>query len=165
MKKQPPVYFWSFWPRESQKRFFRMILLGTIVSVLSISIGLKLFSGSLEQRIAESKEQYGRVVPIVQDIKALRAQQGALTHLSVEDATWAIIDDLVIEKNLTSIRSTVVDDDIKGIQVTFSGLSLNKLTSFMVALRDRASLQTPSCILTRNPDDPRLADAHFVLAR
>jgi len=119
----------------------------------------------MAQQIAESKEQYASVLPIVQDIKALRAQQGDLAHLSVEDAVWRIIDDLLLEDNLTSIHTTRLNEDEVGIQVTFSSLSLTKLTNFLQALRDRASLQTPDCTLTRNPDDPRLADAHFVFAR
>lgn len=149
----------------SQHRFFKVIIVGALLATFAILVGFKLFASSMEQRIKESKEQYVRVVPIVDDIKSLRARQGNLTHLSVEDAVWAIIDDLLLEKNLTSLRSTVIDDDIEGIQVTFTGLSLTKLTGFMQALHARASLQTPNCSLTRNPDDPRLADAHFVLAR
>lgn len=159
------TYFWSQWPMASQYRFFKMMLLGTILVTFSLSVGLKLFSSSLEQRITEAKEQYGRVVPIVEDVQSLRAQQGNLAHLPVEEAVWSVIDDLLIEKNLKSIRSTQIDEDTPGIQVTFEGLSLSKLTGFMHALRDRASLQTPDCSITRNPDDPRLADAHFVLAR
>lgn len=159
------TYFWSKWPMASQYRFFKLILIGTMIATFSVSIGLKLFAGSLEQRIIEAKEQYGRVVPIVEDVLSLRAQQGNLAHLPVEEAVWSIIDDLLIEKNLISIRSTTIDEDTKGIQVTFERLSLSKLTNFMHSLRDRASLQTPNCSITRNPDDPRLADAHFVLAR
>jgi len=159
------TYFWSAWPMASQYRFFKMMLVGTIIVTFSLSIGLKLFASSLEQRIIESKEQYGRVIPIVEDLLSLRAQQGNLAHLPVEEAVWSVIDDLLIEKNLLSIRSTQVDEDTMGIQVTFERLSLSKLTDFMHALRERASLQTPDCSITRNPDDPRLADAHFVLAR
>lgn len=159
------TYFWSSWPIVSQQRFFKLILVGTMVATFSVSVGLKLFSGSMEQRIAEAKDRYARVVPIVEDVKSLRAQMGDLAHLPVEEAVWSLIDDLLIEDNLVSIRSTVLEGDIRAIQVTFDRLSLTKLTSFMISLRDRASLQTPNCSITRNPDDPRLADAHFVLAR
>lgn len=158
------TYFWSHWPMTSQHRFFKIVLVGIMLGTASMVVGLKLFTGAVDQRIEESKEQYGRVVPIVEDIKTLRAQMGNLAHLSVEEAVWSIIDDLRMEEDLTSIRSSAVDD-LDGIQVTFEGLSLSKLTSFMHALREKAALQTPKCTLTRNPDDPRLADAHFVLAR
>lgn len=149
----------------SQYRFFKIVLVGLMIVTASTVVGLKLFTAAVDQRIEESKEQYGRVVPIVEDIKTLRAQMGNLAHLPVEEAVWNIIDDLLIEKNLTSFRSTSMDDEEEGIQVTFDGLSLSKLTDFMQALRERAALQTPKCTLTRNPDDPRLADVHFVLAR
>lgn len=162
---RPRTYFWSFWPMVSQLRFFKMVLIGTMLLTFSVSVGLKLFAGSMEQRIAESKDRYARVVPIVEDIKSLRAQMGDLAHLPVEEAVWSIIDDLLIEDNLVSIRSTSLKGDIRAIQVTFDRLSLSKLTNFMLALRDRASLQTPNCSISRNPDDPRLADVHFVLAR
>lgn len=149
----------------SQQRFFKLVLLGTMALTFSVFVGIKLFGSSLEQRIADSKAQYASVVPIVQDIKALKAQQGNLAHLPVEEAIWSIIDDLLMEKNLVSIRSTHINEDQEGIQVTFTGLSLTTLTNFLHAMRERASLQTPDCAITRNPDDPRLADAHFVLAR
>jgi len=162
---QARLYFWSTWPLASQHRFFKLLLLGALIGTFSVLVGLRLFSGSVEQRIAESKEQYGRVVPIVADIIALRAQQGSLAHLPVDEAVWYIIDDLLIEENLTSLRTTHIDEDTDGIQVTFTGLSLSKLINFMDAMREQASLQTPDCSITRNPDDPRLADVHFVLAR
>ncbi|MGL1863279.1 MAG: hypothetical protein OCC46_12210 [Pseudodesulfovibrio sp.] len=158
-------FFWGSWPLESQTQFFKFVLLGLLALAFSVAVGLKLFAGSMDQRIAHSKEQYGRVVPIVQDIKALRAQQGNLVHLPVDEAVWSIIDDLLMEENLTSIHSTRINEDLEGVQVTFIGLSLTKLTNFLNAMRDQASLQTPSCAITRNADDPRLADAHFVLAR
>lgn len=158
-------YFWSAWPAASQQRFFKFVLLGLSVGVFSVFVGMSLFGGSLNQQIAESKEQYGRVVPLVQDILALRAQRGELAHLPVEEAIWLILDDLVIEKKLTSIRSTRLNEDEIGIQITLIGLSQTKLTDFLRDLRVRASLQTPDFTLTRNPDDPRLADVHLVLAR
>jgi len=158
-------YFWSSWPAASQQRFFKFVLSGLSLLFFSVCIGTYLFTGPLTQQIAQSKERYGYVVPIVQDIKALRAQQGDLAHLPVKEAVWRLIDDLQIEENLASIRTTRLNEDENGIQVTFDGLSLTELTNFLDALRGRASLQTPDCALTRNPDDPRLVDAHFVLAR
>lgn len=165
MTRRTSRYFWGTWPYDSQKRFFKVILVGSMLAALAIVIGLTLFSSSLDQQIEDSKEQYGRVVPLVGEINALRAQMGVLAHLSVEDAIWELIDDLVIEDKLTSIRSTKLEDGTMGIQVTFTGLSLPKLAKFMRDMRDKAALQTPDCAITRNPDDPRLADAHFVLAR
>ncbi len=161
----PRQYFWSRWPMVSQYRFFKIVLYGIVVATFAVSVGLKLFVGILEKRIGESRERYGQVLDIVEDIRALRAQQGDLVSLPVEDAAWAIIDNLVIEDQLTFIRSAKLDDGAMGIRVRFEGLSLAKLTDFMLAFRDRASLQTPDCSITRNPDDPRLADAEFVLAR
>ena len=158
-------YFWSSWPAASQQRLFKYILVGLSVLIFSVCIGVSLFTGTLKQQIDDTKEQYTRVVPIVQDIKALRAQQGDLAHLPVDEALWRIIDDLLIEENLISIRTTQLKGGETGIQATFSELSLTKLTTFLKAIRDRGSLQTPDCALTRNPDDPRLADVHLVLAR
>ncbi|QGY39306.1 hypothetical protein GM415_03950 [Pseudodesulfovibrio cashew] len=160
-----PKYFWLSWPAASQERLFRLALVGTVVATFAVSVGLKLFSGSLEQRIVEAREQYGRVVPIVEEVRALRAKQGDLVDKPVSEAVWAIIDGLGIEEQLTSFRATQLDEGLDAAQVTFKGLPLNRLMDFLRDLRDRASLQTPGCTLTRNPDDPRLADAHFVLAR
>lgn len=165
MSRPTRRHFWSDWPEASQKRFFKLVLLGSITLTLSVFIGLKLVGNSLELEIAQAKEQYGRVIPLVRDVVALRAQMGDLAHLPVEEAVWFIIDDLSIEPDLTSIRSTTTTGDVKATQVTFSGLSQAKLTSFLEALRKRASLQTPECVLTRNPDNPRLADLHVVLGR
>lgn len=165
MKHRKAAYFWEKWPIASQQRFHKMVLFGALVVTFSSLIGFKLFAGTVEQQITEAKEQYGRVVPIVQEVLSLQAQQGDLAHLAEEKAVWNIIDDLQIEEQLISIRPTKVDQLTEGVQVTFEGLSLTKLTEFLRVIRDRASLQTPDCTITRNSNDPRLADAHFVLAR
>lgn len=158
-------YFWSKWPEGAQQRFFRLVNLGTLVAVLSIFIGLGLFGSTVEQQIDEAKEQYGRVLPLVQEIRELRAQQGNLAHLPPEEAVWDIIDDHGIEPKLTSFRTTRLSEDEIGVQATFTGLSLTRMTDFLHDLRERASLQTPDCTITRNEDDPRLADVHVVVAR
>lgn len=158
-------YFWSDWPEDSQRRFFKLLVVGSLVLSLCVFVGFKLVGGSVEQEIAQAKEQYGRVFPLVQDVIALRAQMGNLSHLPVEEALWFIVDDLAIESQLTSIRSTQLEENVTGIQATFTGLPQSKMSAFLFALRERASLQTPECVLSRNPDDPRLADLHLVLAR
>lgn len=160
-----PTYFWSAWPDASQQRFFKVIIRGTILVSLGMVIGLRLYTGALDEAITQSKEQYARVVPLVEDVRALRAQQGNLAHLDVKDALWTIIEDLEIEQELTSIRPTQTNEEEAGMQVTFTGLSLTELTDFLHSVRERASLQTPECAITRNPSDPRLADLHCVLAR
>lgn len=165
MKKRKPLYFWEKWPEVSQQRFHRIVLFGAMVLTLSLLVGFKLFAGTLEQQIEDAKEQYGRVVPIVEEMRALRARRGDLAHLPVEEAVWTIIDDLAMEEELYSLRTAQVDKLTKGVQVTFNGLSLTTLTDFLRTIRDRASLQTPDFTLTRNPDDPRLADTHLILAR
>lgn len=158
-------YFWSSWPLISQEKFFRMVLVGTIIVTLAVTIGMRLFAASIAEEITDKRQLYGDVAVIVEDIHSLRAEQGNLAHLSVSEAVWSIIDDLRIEEKLVSLRSTSVDRFTDGLQVTFEGLSLSELMGFLMALRDDASLQTPSCMLTRNSDDPRLADAHLILAR
>ncbi|WP_319469410.1 hypothetical protein [uncultured Pseudodesulfovibrio sp.] len=158
-------HFWSDWPAASQQRFFKLVLRGIVLVTVGLIVGLKLYTGSVDLAITQAKEQYGRVVPLVEDVKSLRAQMGVFAHLPVKDAIWHIIDDLNIEKHLTSIRPTQLSEHEEGLQVTFTGLSLTKLTDFLHALRDKASLQTPDCTISRNPDDPRLADVHLVLAR
>jgi type II secretory pathway component PulM len=165
MSRPSRNHFWSGWPEASQKRFFKLALMGTLVLAACVFVGLKLVGNSLELEIGQAKEQYGRVLPLVREVVALRAQMGNLAHLPVEEAVWVIIDDLSIEPNLTSFRPAVLTGDVKAVQATFTGLPLAKLTSFLEALPERASLQTPECVLTRNPDDPRLADLHLVLAR
>ena len=79
-------YFWNTWPAASQQRFFKLILMGLSALFFSVFVGVYLFTGTLKQQIVASKEQYVRVIPIVQDIKALRAQQGDLAHLPVDEA-------------------------------------------------------------------------------
>lgn len=158
-------YFWSAWPPASQQRFFKLMLYGVGMLCFMVFVGLYMVTGTLDQQIGEAKEQYGQVLPLVQDVKSLRAQQGDLAHLPVEKAAWRIIEDLLIEENLVSFHRTSLNEDDIGVQATFEGLSLTKLTDFLRDLRDRASLQTPDCTVTRNPDDPRLADVHLVLAR
>lgn len=158
-------YFWSSWPQIAQEKFFRNVLVGMIIITLAVTVGLRLFATSITEEIATKRKMYGDVAVIVEDVKSLRAQQGSLAHLPVSEAVWSIIDDLQIEAKLISIRTTTVNRATEGLQVTFEGLSLSELMGFLTALRDKASLQTPSCLLTRNTGDPRLADAHLILAR
>jgi type II secretory pathway component PulM len=165
MSRRATRYFWSDWPETSRRQLFRLAPMGTALLCLSVFVGLRLFAGTMVQQIEESKAQYARVLPLVEDIRSLRAQQGSLAHLDPDKAVWNIIDDLVIEQNLTSIHPVDLAEGGTGVQVTFTGLPLNQLAKFLLALRDQASLQTRDCALTRNPDDPRLCDAHFVLAR
>ena len=165
MTRRAPRHFWSAWPPSSQRRFFKLVLTGGLLLSLSVVVGLRLIAGAVNQEIAQAKAQYGRVLPLVQEVTALRAQMGNLAHLEVEDALWTLIDDLGIEPNLASMRSTQLDESTPGIEAEFTGLSLSKLADFLNALRERASLQTPRCDLNRNPGNPRLADLRLVLAR
>ncbi|MFH1915107.1 MAG: hypothetical protein ABIK45_12650 [Pseudomonadota bacterium] len=163
-------YFWSDWPEMSRQRLFRVAPKAAVVVGLCVFIGLRLFTGTVTVQIEESKAQYARVVPLVEEIHALRAIQGDLLHLPLEDAVWRIIDDLAIEQNLMSLRETSGRDDGQGpgdaaLQVTLTGLPLNTMARLLAGLRDRAGLQARDCALTRNPDDPRLSDAHLVLVR
>lgn len=158
-------YPWSGWPPTSQQRFFRLTLTGLSALFFSVLVGGVLFTGKLVQQIAVEKEQYGSVAPLVDDIRTLRARLGDLAHLSPVEAVQRIVDDRHMGDYVTSLRTTRLKEDTEGAQVTCSGLTLIMLTDFLEDLRDRANLQAPDFTLTRNPEDPRLADVHLVLAR
>ena len=158
-------YPWSGWPPASQQRFFRLMLTGLSALFFSLLVGGVLFTGKLIQQIGVEKEQYGRVAPLVNDIRTLRARMGDLSHLPPVEAVQRIVDDRRMADYVTSLRTTRLKEDSEGAQVTCSGLTLIMLTDFLEDLRDRASLQTPDFTLTRNPEDPRLADVHLVLGR
>ena len=165
MARRRMTYPWSGWPPASQERLFKYTLLGVAGAVFAIFVGLSLFTGALGQEIAAEKEQYSLVLPLVEDITTMRAGQGDLVHLSPEDAVRRIVDDRALGDYVQSLRATRIAEDREGVQVTFGGLTLIMLTDFLQDVRDRASLQAPEFALTRNPDDPRLADAHLVLGR
>lgn len=158
-------YPWSHWPPASQQRFFKLMLVGLSSLFFSVLVGGFLFTGKLTQQIDIEKEQYGRVAPLVNDILTLRARQGDLTHLPPVEAVQRIIEDRRMTDYVTSFRTTRLKENTEGAQVTCSGLTLIMLTDFLEDLRDRANLQATDFTLTRNPDDPRLADVHLVLAR
>jgi len=158
-------YPWSGWPPASQQRFFKLVLTGLSALFFSVLVGGVLFTGKLAQQIDAEKEQYGRVAPLVDDIRTLRARQGDLAHLPPVEAVQLIVEDRRMGDYVTSLRTTRLKEDTEGAQVTCSGLTLIMLTDFLEDLRDRANLQAPDFTLTRNPEDPRLADAHLVLAR
>lgn len=165
MTAKKSAYPWSGWPPASQQRFFKLMLIGLSAVCFSIVVGGFLFTGKLVQQIEVEKEQYGRVAPLVKDIRTLRARQGDLAHLSPVEAVQRIVDDLTMGDYLTSLRITRINEETEGAQVTCSGLTLIMLTDFLEDLRDRANLQSPDFTLTRNTEDPRLADVHLVLAR
>lgn len=165
MANKQRTYPWSGWPPASQQRFFKMALFGLAGAFFAVFIGLNLFTGAQDLAIEEAKEQYGRVVPLVHDINALRASRGDLAHLPPIEAVERIVDDRNLDDYVDSMRTTRLDEDTEGVQLTISGLTLIMLTDFLEDMRDRASLQTPDFTLTRNAEDPRLADVHLVLAR
>lgn len=158
-------YPWSGWPPASQQRFFKLALTGLSGLCFAVLVGGILFTTKLGQRIEEEKEQYGRVAPLVNDIRILRARQGDLAHLPPVEAVQQIVEDRHMGDHVLSLRITRIKEDVEGAQVTCTRLTLIMLTDFLEDLRDRANLQAPDFTLTRNPDDPRLADAHLVLAR
>ncbi|MBG0790619.1 MAG: hypothetical protein H0S80_09005 [Desulfovibrionaceae bacterium] len=158
-------YPWSKWPPASQQRFFKLVLTGLAGLCFAVLVGGGLFTGKLTQQIAVEKTQYGRVAPLVHDIRTLRARQGDLAHLSPVEAVQRIIEDRSMGDHVTSLRITRLKEDVVGAQVTCHRLTLIMLTDFLEEVRDRANLQAPDFTLTRNPEDPRLADAHLVLAR
>lgn len=162
---EPRRYPWSGWPPEAQQRLFKYGLLGTAGASFAIFVGLYLFTGTLEQQIAEEKTQYTMVTPIVQEINRLRASRGDLVHLTPEEAVQRILDDRLLGDYAVSMRATRLKEKQEGVQITLSGLTLIMLTDFLQDMRERASLQTPDFTLTRNQDDPRLADVHMVLTR
>ena len=159
------TYPWSGWPPAAQQRLFKYTLLGTAGLCFSVYVGLFFFTGALEQEIAAAKTQYGLVVPIVQDINRLHASQGDLVAMTSEDAVAKILEDRALGDYLVTMQPTRLKEKQEGVEVTLKGLTLIMLTDFLQDVRERAGLQTPEFVLTRNPADPRLADVHLVLAR
>ena len=158
-------HFWSHWPHASQQRFFRLAQLGTITCSLAVLVGLRLFTAAAEETVAQAMEQHARVVPIVTEIRTLRAQKGELVDLSPKDAARTLVDELGLDERLDSLRLTELAQDDIGASIEMSGLTLTQITDLLSALRDRANLQTPEFAVSRNPDDPRLADLRMVVAR
>jgi hypothetical protein len=165
MARKHCTYPWTCWPSASQQRLFKFILFGTAGLCFAVFVGATLFTGALGQEIAVEKEQYGLVVPLVREITTLRAAQGDLVRLTPEEAVRRILDDRSLNDYAASLRATRAAEDQEGVEVTLNGLTLIMLTDFLQDVRDRASLQAPEFVLTRNPEEPRLADVHLVLAR
>lgn len=165
MARKHCTYPWTCWPPASQQRLFKFLLLGTAGLIFAVFVGATLFTGALTQEIAAEKEQYGLVVPLVREITTLRAAQGDLVRLTPEEAVRRILDDRSLNDYAASLRPTRVAGDQEGVEVTLNGLTLIMLTDFLQDVRERASLQAPEFVLTRNPEEPRLADVHLVLAR
>lgn len=165
MARKHMTYPWSAWPPASQQRLFKYVLLGAAGLAFAVFVGAYLFTGVLIQQIEAEKAQYGMVVPLVRDIATLRAGQGDLVQLSPEEAVRRVLDDRSLNDYVRSMRPTLVAGDQEGVQVTLGGLTLIMLTDFLQDVRDRASLQASEFVLTRNPEEPRLADVHLVLAR
>jgi len=165
MSRKHCTYPWTCWPPASQQRLFKFLLLGTAGLCFAVFVGVTLFTGTLGQEIAAEKEQYGLVVPLVREITTLRAAQGDLVQLTPEEAVGRILDDRSLNDYVVSMRPSRTAENQEGVQVTMSGLTLIMLTDFLQDVRDRAGLQAPEFVLTRNLEEPRLADMHLVLAR
>ena len=158
-------YPWSNRPVAEQQRLFKYVLMGLSGLFFAVFVGLALFTGTLVQQIREEKQRYSLVVPIVQDITALRAHLGDLVRVPPDEAVQRILEDRMLNDYVVSMHPTRPREREDGVQLTLRGLTLIMLTDFLQDVRDRASLQTPDFSLTRNTEDPRLADVHLVLAR
>ncbi|WP_272698824.1 hypothetical protein [Desulfovibrio sp. Fe33] len=165
MARKRATYPWSGWPPASQERLFKYVLFMAAGAFFAVFVGANLFTGSLGQQIKEQKAQYGLVVPLVQEIHTLRAEQGDLVQLSPEDAVRRILDDRSLNDYVRSIYATRPAENQEGVRVALEGLTVIMLADFLQDVRDRAGLQTPEFKLTRNLEEPRLADLLLVLAR
>lgn len=153
-------HFWESMEPAAQRRFFRMTLLAVAVLFVSAWAGLDYMARAERKAIAKSRDEYSRVVGLVNEIQVLRAGLGDLSSLPPEEAVRAVM--AGFDKLPPAL---VVELEDGAVEVSFPGIPLFELTAFLTDVRDRANLQARLFEVGASSHGKGLAHSRMVLTR
>ncbi len=159
-------YIWQDWPTEKQKLFFAALVAGWALILFMIWSGLN-ESQSRTQRVElGSKQQYAKVVPLVEELKAGESSRGALVDREPMTAAQQVIRDLGLDNRLTSLRPLQAGANSgEGVQVILESLNLPELVGLLRDFKVRGALKVSNFNINHRLDSPELADVQIILVR
>ena len=162
MVSDMPKSFQAKKPEQRQRTYANVLRLVAFCFFVVWS-GLYMFTGEASDRISAAREEYGRVLPLVTEMNALRAQRGDLGQLETGEAVARIAATLGLDHGMVRLEAQGESPDQEELAV--NGLTLPQLVALLGDLRVRGGFQTVNFSLSRNPRDERLADVRMVLER
>lgn len=153
-------HFWESYEPAAQKRFFRLVLTVAAIIFLAVWGGLDYMVRAEHKAIDKSRDEYSRVVGLVNEIQVLQAGLGDLSHLPPRQAV-----DSIMSSFGKLPPALVVELESGEVEVAFPGIPLFELTAFLNDVRDRANLQTRLFEVGASSHGKGLARSRMVLTR
>lgn len=159
-------YIWQDWPADKQKLFFASLVAGWALILFMIWSGLNDSQSRAERIVLSSKQQYAKVVPLVEQLKAGESSRGALVDREPMAAAQQVIRDLGLDTRLTSLRPLQGDGSSgQGVQVLLESLNLPELVALLRDFKVRGALKVNNFNVNHRLDAPELADVQIILVR
>ncbi|MBI9112660.1 type II secretion system protein GspM [Maridesulfovibrio ferrireducens] len=159
-------FIWQDWPAEKQKLFFAALVAALAFVFFMIWSGLHESQLSAGRIVLQSKLQYSKTVPLVEQLKAGEASRGALIDREPMTAAQQVARDLGLDNRLTSIRPLQAGSSSgEGVQVVLEALNLPEVVSLMRDFNVRGGLKVTSFTINHRLDSPDLADVQIILVR
>lgn len=152
-------HFWENREPSAQRRFFKFALLSLAVLFVAAWAGLDYMNRSVHKNIASMTDEYGRVVNLVREVTVLRAGQGDLSSLEPATAVEHLLSDY------GKFPPALVVSHGSELDVTFPGIPLSDLTTFLSDVRSRTNLQAKSFEVEASGRGMGLLSAHIIFTR
>ena len=159
-------YIWQDWPADKQKLFFSALVAGWALILFLIWSGFADSQHKAERRMLSSKQQYAKVVPLVEELRTGEASRGALVDREPMTAAQQVIRDLGLDSRLSSLRPMQSGGDSgQGVQVLLESLNLPELVALLRDFKVRGGLKVTNFNINHRLDSPELADVQIILFR
>lgn len=164
MSKTTRNWFWLKWPEHKQKRFMGMTRWLAVVLMLCVFGPQYFMTVATQKEIVRKRELYARVVPVVQNIKRLRARQ-IMNAETLRSAVLKIAEGAGIGWDQLSLQEEPFEYGEPGVLVELQGVTLVQLTAFLETSRKQADLRFLSFDMERDAEQSVLADVKTLLVR
>ncbi len=159
-------FIWQDWPAEKQKLFFAALVAAWALVLFMIWSGLHESQLSAGRVAMQSKQNYSKTVPLVEQLKAGESSRGALVDREPMTAAQQVIRDLGLDTRLTSLRPLQAGSNTgQGVQVILEALNLPEIVFLMRDFNVRGGLRVSTFTINHRLDTPDLADVQIILVR
>lgn len=159
------IWFWRDWPPHKQKRFFSLAVWGWL-AVLFISFGPQyFFTVNAEKKIEQQRALYQQVVPLVSQIKSLRARKNGAVDGTLHDAVLEMTEKAGIGWPSLSLSEEPFEYTEPGMRVNLEKITLVQLTGFLQQVRTSPGVSVLQFSMKKDPEQSVLADVELLLVR
>ena len=157
---------WQDWPVEKQKLFFAAMVAAWALLLFMVWSGFSESESKAVRIMLSSKQNYSKVVPLVEQLKAGESSRGALIDREPMAAAQQVIRDLGLDTRLTSLRPLQAGaNSSSGVQVILESLNLPEVVFLLRDFNVRGALKITNFNINHRLDTPELADVQIILTR